>query len=63
VIEFDAKLFIPVAPKLDRTFGQFGVFFIRSVRCTNRLADIGGGGERMGQRPRINERYPVTAPS
>jgi hypothetical protein len=42
-------------PDLARAFGQFGVFLVRPVRGTNDLADIGGSGEGMRQRPRINQ--------
>ena len=61
VIEFDAELFIPVAPKLDRTFGQFGVFFIRAVSCPDCFADISGGRQRMRQWSGIDQDNVVPA--
>src|SRR6478609_9659163 len=61
MVQLDAKLDVPLLPDLARAFGQFGVSLIRPVSSTNDLADIGGSGEGMGQRPRINQNDVVTA--
>src|SRR5690242_21233324 len=55
MIQVDTKLDVPLLPDLARALGQFGVFPIRPVSCTNDLADVAGSGEGMGQRARINQ--------
>ena len=54
MVKFDPKLLIPFAPELNRPFSQTRVVFVRAIGSADRFANIGGGGQRMGERTGVD---------
>src|SRR5476649_759441 len=61
VIQLDAEFSIPFTPEFDRAFRQLRVILIRAVSRAHGFADVGGCGEWMRQRPRIDKNNFVPA--
>ena len=61
MIKLGAEFLVPFPPDRNATFGQRGVILIRAVGGADRLADIGGSSERMGDGAGIDQNNCVAA--